>query len=78
MNQHPDVARYLIPHGVWTIVPYTGMAFLQSTGTSVAATWTGDDLVIDTDGAIRVRPAEVSGVWRQGAIHAEPVAEVAA
>lgn len=63
--------RFTIPHGRWTVVPNTGLAVYQATGTSIVATDTGDDdLVLDTGGPVRVRLAEITGPWTQEKVYA--------
>jgi hypothetical protein len=65
--------RFSIPHGRWAVIPNTGLAVYQATGSSVIATDTGDDVVLDTDGAVRVRLAEITGPWTQGKVYATPL-----
>lgn len=63
--------EYVIPHGLWAVIPHTGLAFYQSNGTSFVATVTEDDIVLDTEGPVRVRHAEVTGPWYRDRVLAE-------
>lgn len=63
--------NFRIPHGVWAIIPHTGLAILQASGTSIVATATADDVVVDTGSAIRIRHSDVTGAWQQNSVYAE-------
>ena len=71
MNDNPK--RYVVPHGRWTMIPYTGIAVFQATGTSITATATYEDVVLDTDEPVRIRLAEVTGTWYADRVVAEEV-----
>jgi hypothetical protein len=74
LNQPKEInmaAEYVIPHGQWAVIPHTGLAVYQSNGTSFVATVTDDDVVLDTDGPVRIRHAEVTGPWYRDRVVAE-------
>lgn len=65
--------EYVIPHGQWAVIPHTGLAVYQANGSSFVATVTEDDIVLDTEGPVRVRHAEVTGPWYRDHVTAERV-----
>lgn len=62
---------FRIPPDIWVIIPRTGLAIFQASGTCIVATAIGDDVLVDTTTPIRVRHADVAGGWCHNSAYAE-------